>query len=68
MTEPTYPEKLKRAARLLLFKRGRKPGMKEWELKAELGKRYLDVLKDLNEILKELDLEVYGFEEFEAES
>lgn len=42
--------------------------MKEWELKAALGKRYLDVLKDLNEILKELDLEVYGFEEAEAES
>jgi hypothetical protein len=68
LTEPTYPEKLKRAARLLLFKRGRKPGMKEWELKAALGKRYLEVLKDLNELLKELDLEVYGFEEVEESS
>lgn len=53
-----YPERVKRAAHLLFFKRGRVPGAKSWELKTGLGKEYLKVLTQLDESLKDLDLEV----------
>jgi hypothetical protein len=53
-----YSEKLKHAIHLLLFKRGKMPGAKEWELKASLGKNYKEVLKQVNALLAELDLEV----------
>jgi len=57
--EPSYPsERLKRAAHMLFFKRGRVPGAKAWELKAGLGKSYEKVLDQLDEELKELDLQV----------
>jgi hypothetical protein len=57
--EPSYPsERLKRAAHMLFFKRGRIPGAKAWELKAGLGKSYQKVLDQLDEELKELDLQV----------
>ena len=57
--EPSYPsERLKRAAHMLFFKRGRVPGAKSWELKAGLGKSYQKVLDQLDEDLKELDLQV----------
>ncbi len=49
---------IKRAARLLLFRSGMKPGIKGWELAKTLGKDYLDVIKALNERLEELGLEV----------
>lgn len=63
MTEPTpqpsfYSERLKRAAHMLFFKRGKVPGARSWELKAGLGKGYLKVLEQLDEELKDLDLEV----------
>ncbi|HDI74141.1 MAG TPA: hypothetical protein ENF57_03960 [Candidatus Korarchaeota archaeon] len=51
-------ELIKRAARLLLFRSGMKPGVKGWELAKVLGKDYLEVIKALNERLKELGLEV----------
>ena len=53
-----YPERVKRAAHLLFFKRGRVPGARAWELKSGLGKEYLKVLTQLDESLKDLDLEV----------
>lgn len=57
--EPSYPsERLKRAAHMLFFKRGRIPGAKAWELKAGLGRSYQKVLDQLDEELKELDLQV----------
>jgi len=57
--EPSYPnERLKRAAHMLFFKRGRVPGAKAWELKTTLGKSYEKVLDQLDEELKELDLQV----------
>lgn len=53
-----YSEKLKHAIHLLLFKRGKMPGAKEWELKASIGKNYKEVLKQVDALLAELDLEV----------
>jgi hypothetical protein len=53
-----YPERVKRAAHMLFFKRGRVPGARSWELKTGLGKEYLKVLTQLDESLKDLDLEV----------
>ena len=43
---------------MLFFKRGRVPGARSWELKTGLGKEYLKVLTQLDEDLKDLDLEV----------
>jgi intein/homing endonuclease len=56
-------EKIKKAAQLLFFKRGKMPGAKEWELKIKLGKNYEEILKQLNEIINELGLEVKKVEE-----
>jgi hypothetical protein len=53
-----YSDKLKHAIHLLLFKRGKMPGAKEWELKASLGKNYKEVVKQLDTLLAEFDLEV----------
>jgi hypothetical protein len=53
-----YSDKLKRAVHLLLFRRGKMPGAKEWELKEKVGKNYEQVLDQLNTILSELDLEI----------
>jgi len=63
MTEATkeesyYPERVKRAAHMLFFRRGRVPGARSWELKTGLGKEYMKVLTQLEEELKDLDLEV----------
>ena len=53
-----YSDKLKRAVHLLLFRRGKMPGAKEWELKDKVGKNYKQVLEQLNQLLSELDLEI----------
>ncbi len=53
-----YSDKLKRAVHLLLFRRGKIPGAREWEFKEKVGKNYEQVLAQLNELLSELDLEV----------
>jgi hypothetical protein len=53
-----YSDKLKHAIHLLLFKRGKMPGAKEWELKASLGKNYREVIKQLDALLADFDLEV----------
>ena len=57
-TKSFYADKLKRATHLLLFRRGKMPGAKEWELKEKMGKNYKQVLDQLNQILGELDLEI----------
>ncbi len=56
--ETFYSEKLKRAAHMLFFKRGKIPGARTWELRTGLGKGYQSVLSQLDESLKDLDLEV----------
>lgn len=58
MSERFYGEKLKRAVHLLLFRRGKMPGAREWELKQQLGRNYQQVVEQLNALLAELDLEV----------
>lgn len=57
-TKTFYSDKLKRAVHLLLFRRGKIPGAREWELKEKLGKNYEQVLEQLNQLLAELDLEI----------
>ncbi len=57
-TKSFYSDKLKRAVHLLLFRRGKLPGAREWELKEKLGKNYEQVLEQLNQLLSELDLEI----------
>lgn len=49
---------MKRAVHLLVFRRGKMPGAKEWELKEKVGKNYRQVLDQLNTILSDLDLEI----------
>lgn len=51
-------EKVKRAAQLLLLQRHLKPGVKGWELKRALGRRYLDVVRILDEELSRFGLRV----------
>jgi len=53
-----YSDKLKHAIHLLLFKRGKMPGAKEWEVKALLGRNYKEIIKQLDTLLAELDLEI----------
>jgi hypothetical protein len=53
-----YADKLKRAIHLLMFRRGKMPGAREWELKEKLGRNYEQVLAQLNGLLSELDLEI----------
>ncbi|MCA1814014.1 MAG: hypothetical protein LC624_08695, partial [Halobacteriales archaeon] len=56
-------EKVRKAAHLLLFKRGRRPGARDWELKQRLGKDWEEHVKELNLALGPLDLEVKRIEE-----
>ncbi len=58
MPARTPSELIKRAARLLLFRSGMKPGIKGWELAKSLGKDYLQVIRALDERLSELGLKV----------
>jgi len=57
-TKSFYSDKLKRAVHLLVFRRGKMPGAKEWELKEKVGKNYEQVLTQLNTLLSDLDLEI----------
>src|SRR5713101_2066220 len=56
--ETVYSDRLKRAAHMLFFKRGKIPGARTWELKTGLGKGFQKTIADLDEVLKDLDLEV----------
>jgi len=67
MQQPTdetrfYSDKVKRAIHLLLFKRGKMPGAKQWELRAALGKNYREVIKQVDTLLADLDLEIKRIE------
>ncbi|UCH31553.1 MAG: hypothetical protein JSV05_08680 [Candidatus Bathyarchaeota archaeon] len=53
-----YVTQIKKAAHLLLFKRHRKPGVKGWELKKELGSDYSKILTLLNKYLEKLGLQI----------
>jgi hypothetical protein len=57
-TKSFYSDKLKRAVHLLLFRRGKMPGAREWEFKEKVGRNYEQVLAQLNELLADLDLEI----------
>ncbi|HEV8359480.1 MAG TPA: hypothetical protein VGR28_03390 [Candidatus Thermoplasmatota archaeon] len=63
MAQETKQEKVKRAGHLLLFRRGRRPGARDWELRQRLGKDWELHVKDLNDSLAPLDLEVKRIEE-----
>lgn len=56
-------EKVARAAQLLLFRRHMQPGVKEWELKRDLGRNYLEIIKVLDGELGKLGLMVKKVEE-----
>lgn len=51
-------EKVARAAQLLLFRRHMQPGVKAWELKRDLGRNYLEIIKVLDVELGKLGLTV----------
>ena len=53
-----YSSKVRRAAQLLLLQRHRRAGVKGWELKRSLGRKYLDVIKLLDEELAKFGLKV----------
>lgn len=59
----TKQDKVKKAAHLLLFRRGRRPGARDWELRQRVGKDWEEHVKALNESLAPLDLEVKRVEE-----
>jgi len=50
--------RIKRAAKLLFYKRHRQPGVRGWELRRTLGGNYLRVVELLNQRLDNLDLQV----------
>jgi len=56
-------EKVKKAAQLLLLRRHRAPGVREWELRKVLGEDYPAVLKALDEKLDALGLTVKEVED-----
>jgi len=53
-----YLSKLRRAVQLLLIQRHRRPGVKGWELKRALGRRYLNIIKLVDEELARFGLTV----------
>lgn len=55
--------KLKRAARLLLYRSRAKPGVRGWELARALGEDYVEVVNALNSILETLGLEAVAVDE-----
>lgn len=55
--------RLRRAARLLLYRSRAKPGVRGWELARALGEDYLEVIKALSSALELLGLEVVAIDE-----
>lgn len=53
-----YTRKVKRATKLLFYRRHRQPGIKGWELRRALGKDYVDIVGILNQQLEDLGLQV----------
>ena len=60
MTEgsASIDRRLRRASRLLFYKRHRQPGVKGWELRRALGADYARTIELLNQRLEGLDLQV----------
>lgn len=50
--------KMRRASKILFYKRHRQPGVKGWELKRALGKDYIQTIDLLNRQLENVDLQV----------
>ena len=50
--------RVKKAAKILFYKRHRQPGVKGWELRKTLGKNYLNIIELLNRQLENLDFKV----------
>src|SRR3989304_5775830 len=50
--------KVRRAAQMLLYQRHRLPGVRGWELRKALGRRYMEVVDILNRELDPLGMEV----------
>ncbi len=50
--------KVRRAAQMLLYQRHRLPGVRGWELRKALGKKYMEVVDILNRELDPLGMEV----------
>lgn len=55
---PAPPEKVKRALHLIFFRRGRRPGARDWELRNRLGRDMDGVLARVDEVLGDLDLKL----------
>jgi len=55
---PAPPEKVRRALHLILFRRGRRPGARDWELRNRLGRDTEGVLARVDEMLGDLDLKL----------
>lgn len=53
-----YARRLRRAARFLLYRRHRKPGVKGWELRRSLGSDYPKLLEILDNYLDKLGLQI----------
>jgi len=54
----TYVRKVKRAAKILLYRRHRQPGVKGWELRRALGKDYVKIVDLLSQQLSSLGFRV----------
>ncbi len=54
----TYVRKVKRAAKILLYRRHRQPGVKGWELRRALGKDYVNIVDLLSQQLSSVGLQV----------
>ena len=58
MPREGYERKVRKAAAILLYRRHRKPGIKGWELRRELGPDFKNVLEVLDKYLEPLGLKV----------
>ncbi|MEM2755467.1 MAG: hypothetical protein QW563_06865 [Candidatus Methanomethylicia archaeon] len=56
--EALIAQKIKRAARILLFQKHRRPGVRGYELKRILGKNYIKILDLLRRNLNDLGLDI----------
>jgi hypothetical protein len=53
-----YVRRVKRAAKIIFYRRHRQPGVKGWELRRALGKEYVKIVDLLNHQLSSLGLQV----------
>jgi hypothetical protein len=53
-----YARKIKRATHILFYRSHRRPGVKGWELRRNLGSDYPKVLKILDDYLETLDMQI----------